>query len=212
MESAPNPPRPVPVYSRPTRTLAVVAGAICALLAVNLVMTGTAEAIWKFLPWLLLIAWAVFVLLWRPRLLVHADGLTVHNLLRDHDIPFSALTALRVVHTVSLDTTAGRIASWGAPGAGKLGPRRLSEANGGPSAFTLPTTQATIEYAWDAWERSHPDSATSGSQPGTSQPGTFQPGTFQPGKVQRVETRWNAPVAVAGVFLLLLVTASLLIR
>lgn len=207
MESGPLPARPVSLYSRPTRILAAVAGVICFLLTVNLVMTGTLEGIWKFLPWMLLIGWAIFVVLWRPRLQVHPNGFTVHNLLRDHDIPFSELTALRVVQTVSLDTTAGRISSWGAPGAGKLGPRRLAGSASGPLAVGVPGTQATLEAAWDAWERRQQDSAESDAGAATA-----RPGTSQPGQAGRVETRWNLPVAVVSFLLLLLVAASLLTR
>lgn len=196
MESAPNTQRPVPLYSTPTRVLAGVVLAICAALAINLVMVGRPTSIWHFLPWLLFVAWGIFVLLWRPRLTVRPDGLTVNNLLRDHDIPFGALNALRVVQSVNFDTKAGRISSWGAPGAGKLGPRRGSTAAAGlPS---LPHTQTVIQTAWDAWERTHNqgmhDAGTS------SQPHRVS----QPGQAGKVTSRWNLPVVVVGFILLVL--------
>lgn len=184
MEPEPQTPRPISVHSAPTRVLAAVVLAICAALAVNLVMAGTPDSIWHFLPWLLFVAWGVYVLLWRPRLLVRTDGLTVNNLLRDHDIPFSELAALRVVQSVSFDTTSGRIASWGAPGAGKLGPRR---AGTGPAGLTaLPHTQTVIQNAWDAWERNH-------GPLGLDTPDQRQ-----------VRSHWNLPVVVVGFILLVL--------
>lgn len=196
METTPNAPRPVPVHSRPTRALAVVAWAICAFLAVNLVFAGTAAQMWKFLPWMLFIAWGLHVLLWRPQLLVRPGGLSVRNLLRDHEIPFSQLKALRVVQSVSFDTTAGRIASWGAPGASKLG-RKLPPSPGAPNIVSDPATKTAVQTAWDAWERSQP-------APGMAGPSS------QPGHPERVETRWNMPTAVVGVVAVLLVAASLL--
>ena len=74
----------VSVYSTPTRVLGAVVLAICAALALNLIMAGTPSSIWHFLPWLLFVAWGMFVLLWRPCLLVRPDGLTVRNILREH--------------------------------------------------------------------------------------------------------------------------------
>lgn len=202
MDKASDAPRPVSVHSTPTRVLAGVVLAICAALAINLVMAGTPTSIWHFLPWLLFVAWGIFVLLWRPRLLVRTDGLTVNNLLRDHEIPFSELTALRVVQSVSFDTTAGRISSWGAPGTGKLGPRRGST---GPAGLpTLPHTQTVIQNAWDVWERKQSrgmhDAGTS-SQP--------RPDS-QPGQGGKVTSRWNLPVVVVGfIFLALGVISTL---
>lgn len=196
METTPNAPRPVSLYSRPTRALAVVAWAICIFLSVNLVLAGTASDMWKFLPWMLFIAWGLYVLLWRPQLVVRPGGLSVRNLLRDHEIPFSQLKALRVVQSVSFDTTAGRIASWGAPGASKLG-RKLPSDTGALDIESEPATKTAVQAAWDAWERSQPSPEMAGA-------------SSQPGRPETVETRWNMPAAVVGVISVLLVAASLL--
>lgn len=204
METPSSTPRPFSVHSRPTRALAVVAWAICAFLSVNLVLAGTAAEMWQFLPWMLFIAWGLYVLLWRPQLLVRAGGLSVRNLLRDHDIPFSQLKAVRVVQSVSFDTTAGRIASWGAPGASKLG-RKLPSAPGIPDIASEPATKTAVQAAWDAWERNQPS-------PGMPDAGTSSAGAplSQPGHPEKVETRWNVPTAVVGAIAVLLVVASLL--
>lgn len=202
MESASDAPRTVSVYSTPTRVLAAVGLAICAALAVNLIMAGTPGSIWHFLPWLLFVAWGMYVLLWRPSLLVRPDGLRVRNILREHTIPFSELISLRVIHTVMLETTAGRISSWGAPGAGKMGPRF---ARTGPANLpSLPHTQTVIQNQWDLWERSHSlmmhDAETS------SQPSPVS----KPGHPSKVTSRWNVPVVVVGVLLVTLGVTSTL--
>ncbi len=183
------------VYSKPTRTLAAMTWSICTFLSVNLLLTGSPGEIWTFLPWMLFIAWGIFMLLWRPQLLVRPDGLSIRNLLRDHEIPFSELTSLRVVQSVSFHTTAGRIGSWGAPGASKLGPQRLPGMGGNPAAVSLPPTQAAVESAWDAWERDR-------AAPSAS--------VAQPGQLGKVETRWNVPTAVVGFLAMVLLVASLL--
>ena len=195
MEPDPNTSRTVSVHSTPTRVLGAAALAFCAFFAVNLLMTGTPASIWRFLPWLLLAGWGIVALLWRPRLLVRANGLSVRNILRDHDIPFSELTALRVMQNVSFDTTAGRIASWGAPGTGKLGPRMRTGPGGTRTLAAPPHTQTAVQTAWDVWERGP------ASQPGSAS---------QSGSAAGVASSWNAPTAVVGVLLLSLAVASVL--
>ncbi|MGA7206295.1 MAG: PH domain-containing protein [Specibacter sp.] len=175
------------VYSTPTRGLAVAAWVFCAFFAVNLLLTGTAVSVWHFLPWLLLVAWALYVLLWQPKVALDREGLTVVNILRVHRIPFGALKAVRVTQTVSFDTTAGRIPSWGAPGAGKLGPK---------SGISMPATKTIIEGAWEAWERA-------GSDAGSPTPAPA-------GDPDTVTRSWNVPAAVVGLVLAVLAVVSTL--
>lgn len=203
MEKAHTPRAPA-VYSTPTRVLAVVAWAFCGFFTVNLLMTGSPASIWHFLPWLLFAAWGVHVLLWRPRLLISRDGLRVVNILRDHTIPFSELIAVRVIHSVSFDTTAGRITSWGAPGSGKLGPKMRSLPDGSRTIAALPHTHTAVQSAWDAWERAQDQTQYDA---GASAPATP---ASQPGAAGKVGSRWNMPAAVAGVLLLVLALLSTL--
>lgn len=194
------------LYSTGTRVLAAAAWAFCAFFALNLVLTGTAAAVWHFLPSLALVAWTVHLLLWRPRLVVRAEGLTVVNILREHRIPFGALKAVRVAQSVSLDTTAGRIASWGAPGAGRLGPRLGGHAGGhaggrAGSGRRVPApshTQAAVDAAWNAWGRSARDSAFTDGEHDAGAPSPD-------GATQAVATRWDVRNGVVGLVLLALV-------
>lgn len=204
------------VYSTGTRVLAAAAWTFCAFFAVNLMLTGTTGTIWHFLPSLLLVAWGIYLLLWRPRLVVLAEGVAVVNILRVHRIPFGALRNLRVAQNVSLDTTAGRIASWGAPGAGRLGPGLgqgnsghaaraggRSSAAGAPRNVQLPHSQTSIESAWNAWEQAASDRASaSGGGPGRALPSDAA------GSV--VTSRWDAGSVVVTVVLVALVAASIL--
>ncbi|MGO4384385.1 hypothetical protein [Specibacter sp. RAF43] len=191
--------RPAVLYSGFSRLLAVLAWLFCAFFAVNLLLTGTWESIRHFLPWLMLVAWALYVLLWRPCLVVRADGLEVINLLREHRVPFAALTAVQVHQGVTLVTTAGRLASWGAPGAGRPAP--MGSGKGGPSGprgRARPLSQARIQSAWDAWE-AHRDEASADVVPSTP-----------PDPRQAVTSRWNRPAVVVTLALAALVAASVL--
>lgn len=164
----PRGPRATPVdslYSTFTRVLAIAAWCFCALFAFNLVTTGTASLVWHFLPGLLLAAWGVYLLLWRPCLQVFEDRLVVKNILRDHAVPFQALKDINVRQVVSLETTAGRISSWGAPGMGKMGPR-IGRASG-PGAKTvgvteIPQVQRVVEKAWKSWAEEPSENTSAG--------------------------------------------------
>ncbi|MHA7305214.1 PH domain-containing protein [Arthrobacter sp. TMN-49] len=192
------------MYSTPTRLLAVIAWAFCLFFAVNLILTGTGTSIWHFLPWLLIVAWGLFLFLWRPRLEIGPEGLTVVNILREHTIPFAALTAFRVAQNVSFDTTAGRIASWGAPGAGKLGPRigsaprKSSESPGGRTSITIPVAQEQIQSTWDVWERTQEDQVREGLS------------VSPPVPPREVTSRWNRRAVVVSVVLSIVAVASAL--
>jgi len=175
--------------------LAVIGWLLCGFFIVNLLLTGTPGVVLQFLPWLLLVAWGLYVLLWRPRLVIRADRLDVANLFRDHVIPFEDLLAVRVLQSVSFDTTAGRIPSWGAPGAGKLGPRMGSSAASG-RVMLVPATQERIERSLQAWETARTDD---GGQ-----------GAASAGPARGVSSRWNVPIAVVSVLLLLWTAATAL--
>ncbi|WP_171814335.1 PH domain-containing protein [Arthrobacter dokdonensis] len=190
---------PESLYSTGTRVLASAAWAFCAFFALNLLLTGTAASTWHFLPALALAAWAVFLLLWRPRLTVGADGLTVVNILRSHRIPFGALQAVRVGQSVSLETTAKRIPSWGAPGAGRLGPRLGGRPAGSNRLPATAHTQAAIEAAWNAWERAEKDSAEKDGAAGVASAGDA---------AQTVATRWDVGHGVVSLVLLAVVAIS----
>ena len=188
--------RPAVLRSVMSGVLAVLGWLLCGFFIVNLLLTGTPGTILRFLPWLLLVAWGLYVLLWRPRLVINADRLDVANVFRDHVIPFEDLRAVRVLQTVSFDTTAGRIPSWGAPGAGKLGPRMGSSAASG-RVMQIPATRERIERSLQAWETARTDDVGQGAA-GAGVP-------------HGVSSRWNVPIVVVSVLLLLWTVATALL-
>lgn len=154
------------LYSRFTRVLAAIVGFFCAFLAVNLLMTGTPSAVGHFLPGLLLVAWLVYMAMWRPALLVFTKGVRVNNILRDHVVPYTALKGVSVLASVSVTTDVGRIPSWGAPGTGKRGPAlgKGFDTSATSGASAMPQTQAIIEKAWEAWEDAEAQAAHTASE------------------------------------------------
>jgi hypothetical protein len=92
-----------------------------------LVIYFTADAVlrgaWGFavaaLPWQLLGLWVVYLVLVRPCVIVTPDALTIVNVGRVHDLPWSAIT--EIVSGYQLSAVLGdgrRITSWGAPSIG----------------------------------------------------------------------------------------------
>lgn len=160
--------------------LPIVGWIVCLLFAVNLVLTGTLDTVLRFLPWLVFAAWVLFLLFWRPCIVVAADRLRVINLIRQHSIPFGAVVSYRVMQTVTIETTAGRIASWGAPGITKLDARaRRRPAAGTTQLPAVPRSQQVLDEAMASW---HEAGGTARGDP--------------------VRTVWAVPELVVGAVLL----------
>jgi hypothetical protein len=71
------------------------------------------------MPWELLAIWLLFVTLVRPRILVYPGRLRVINLLRSHDIAWSAIGHLGGRYQLIISLQDGRkISCWGAPATG----------------------------------------------------------------------------------------------
>lgn len=76
------------------------------------------------MPWELLAIWLLFVTLVRPRILVYPGRLRVINLLRSHDIAWSAIGHLGGRYQLIISLQDGRkISCWGAPATGPTAPR-----------------------------------------------------------------------------------------
>ena len=97
------------------RPIALMAWAGCAVPVTWFVATADWEALGTFTPWVLLVAWTVYIVLWAPRLVIRPDGLTVVNGLRTHWIPFSVMEDVNVGHSISIRADGRKIVSWGAP-------------------------------------------------------------------------------------------------
>ncbi len=118
----------------------------CVVAVADAVVEGSAGYALRVVVLMSCIAFAVWMVLSSPCLVVLRDGLRVVNPLRVHWVPFAALETVRVrgLTTVSARHSSGRvvsITSWNGPGL----PRRSG-------AETAPVT-ATIERFRAAWER-----------------------------------------------------------
>lgn len=75
----------------------------------------------RFLPALLLGAWLVYLLLWRPAIIVDKDDVKVREILRTTTIPYSQISDVRLSSIVAIIATGPRgtqviYRPWNAPG------------------------------------------------------------------------------------------------
>ena len=89
-------------------------------LLIDLVHRGNMTDLLNYAPWLLLVGWAIWVLLWAPRLLVYRDRVEVIEPLRCFRLPFHRITDVRLGVALRIDYTdasgrARRLRPWNAP-------------------------------------------------------------------------------------------------
>jgi len=110
-------------HSRFNRILAVVAWALTLFALITSAIAGVlapATAARIVLP-LALVGLAAYAVLWRPRLVVDDDAVTVVNVLRTIVIPWSALIDVDTKFSLTLRTPNGRYSVWAAPAPGRTG-------------------------------------------------------------------------------------------
>ncbi|KQM15580.1 hypothetical protein ASF83_06400 [Plantibacter sp. Leaf171] len=149
---------------------------VTALLMVFFIIDAVGRGAWGFallaLPWELLVVWLVYLVLVRPCIVIEPERLTIVNVGRLHEIPWSRLEEATSRYQLTVLLRDGRkITSWGAPSAGldrpsltggrgrrdvdhqerASGVRRPGRAgNEGPSAVDL------IDRAHERWGKIDP--------------------------------------------------------
>jgi hypothetical protein len=135
-----------PLVLRQSNTMLVPVAVwiFCVGAVVDAVVEGTGAYVVHVVLVMALIAFAAWMLLASPCLVVERDGLRIVNPLRVHRIPFAAIDAVRVRGLTSVTARAAgglrTVTSWNAPGQ----PRRYA-------AEVAPIIEV-IERARSAWE------------------------------------------------------------
>lgn len=106
---------PGPVTLRPLGSR-IVAAITWAVAAGSLATTAWAEpgGLLRLAPFLLLICWTAYLVLWRPLVRVDADAVELVNVLRRVRVPYAALRAVETRWALTLFTDDGRFVSWAA--------------------------------------------------------------------------------------------------
>lgn len=152
---------PIILRQRSGPIITIVVWAFLALLLVDAIVRGSWNTVGAFLPHLALVGWLVFVLLWRPAVIVGSDHVVIREILRTTTVPFSNITDIRLSTVVSIMATAPNGATrtyrpWNAPGM----PRRKID-----SGLTGGTRPESVDNhpAFELlrrWESHSPDSTT----------------------------------------------------
>jgi hypothetical protein len=76
---------------------------------------------WTAVTWLVAVGAVMWTVLWRPAVVVDADGVLLLNVLRDIRVPWAALEAVETRYALTLVTAAHTYASWAAGAPGRSG-------------------------------------------------------------------------------------------
>lgn len=142
MTRVPSPSTPhddVRIFRAPSATIGAIVGAVVALAL--LVDAGVRAGFGEMLllaPWVLLVLWFVYVLVYAPHIRTDSSGVRVHNLLRIVEFPWRAVQDIELRWQVRFRLTSGQdVASFGGPVAGRPGrpPLRFGSERREPPAL-----------------------------------------------------------------------------
>lgn len=155
---------------------ATVLCAVVGLLGLGLAVDAVLRAGWQgvlTLPVLLLIMALVWMVLWAPRVVLHADSVEVRNVVVTHLIPFAVIEEVRVGAMLRLEVagrtgTTSTITAWNAPALSRDAPwRRQAQIHEQDLRGRRLTPQerlvndqqssrsAVIKLRWERWQDHH---------------------------------------------------------
>src|SRR5690554_851842 len=86
---------------------------------------GGLEAMARSIVFLGFVAFAAWLVLWRPSLHIHDSGVTAHNVTRSIEVPWGSLVNVETKYALTLVTPEARYAVWVAPAPGAIASRRV---------------------------------------------------------------------------------------
>jgi len=107
----------VPYTYRPAfgRVLAVAIGLLCAATLIGMIVSEGSSALWRYGPWLALIAGTCWALFWRPELIVDDGLITLVNPFRTVELPWPSIQRVDTKWALTLYTAYGTYAAWANP-------------------------------------------------------------------------------------------------
>lgn len=169
-------PATVAVRNTGNVVVAVAVWFFCLVAVVDGILRGSADYILHDFLVVAAVSLAAWIVFFRPRLILHSDGLRMINLIRSYNIPFASLVTWRVGGALVVEVrTEGdrirRITSWGAPGVRRQRPQLSSVMgrNRGPTSDLgtagmanqdlRSVTEVAMEHREREWRRTHPTAA-----------------------------------------------------
>lgn len=103
---------------------AVLTWVVIGWFVVDLLIKGTLADWWMYLPWLGLVAWVVYLVFFRSRVVVGPDAVTCHEIVRTYWLPYERVSDITVGGGVTItydaDGRPHQVHPWNAPGVLKL--------------------------------------------------------------------------------------------
>ncbi|MFT3799534.1 PH domain-containing protein [Microbacterium sp.] len=116
------PDAPVVFRSRFGIVLTIMFWAIAAVGTISAIVDGMPPAVpGAFLT----AAWFVWLLFWRPSVVVDADGTEFRNILRDVEIPFSSVETVRTQYALTVVTAGRTYRAWAMPAPSSVNPKHV---------------------------------------------------------------------------------------
>ncbi|MDT9593885.1 PH domain-containing protein [Nocardioides zeae] len=178
--------------SRFNRRTAVALWVVEALLALDLARTGD---LLPALPGFVLAAYLLWLVLWRPHVVVDAEGTQLHNVLRTVVVPWEALIHVETKYALTLRTARAAHSAWAAPAPARpssvrrqreVRKPRPGEAGVRPGDLRGTSSGDAAHLVRERWEH------------------LLATGGIEAGRAEEVheQVRWHVPeLAVAGVLL-----------
>ncbi|MFO7689287.1 MAG: PH domain-containing protein [Cryobacterium sp.] len=164
------------IRSRFNRMVSLAVWLVCLVMFLS-ALAGGAEAVLRSTPAIALFAFAGWLMLWRPYLVMGDDAVALCNVTKTVTVPWAALIDVDTKYALTLVTPHQRITAWVAPAAGALTAQRLGRAARKRDSDTDGVGRA----------------ADTGTLPGELA------GTESGDAARRVRTRWNMLLAAGRV-------------
>ena len=113
------------IRSRFNRTVCIIVWAVSGVMLVSAIVGGE-DAVLRSTPTIALIAFAAWLVLWQPNLVITDDGVTLRNVFRTITVPWGALIQVDTKYAMTLITPGHRFVAWVAPAPGALTSQRIA--------------------------------------------------------------------------------------
>lgn len=173
------------IFRAPSATVAALVAAVVglALLVDAGIRAGLGEML-LLAPWVLLVLWAVYVMIYAPHIRIDTSGVRVHNLLRIVQFPWSAVRDIELRWQVRFRLASGEdVASFGGPVAGRPGRPPLRLGGGERREPPAIRDMELLREQWIAATQDEPDEADPAPAAGVS--------------ASVVRRRWDVPALIA---------------
>lgn len=129
----------------------IVAGVVAAFLLGDALVRGGLEQTMLLAPWVLLIVWVVYAVVYVPRVETDADGVTVVNILRRWTVPWGRITDIGTRWQLVLNVDDGtKVTAFGGPSLRPPRRRPFARGDGEADAARFSDTELILQQWEDA--------------------------------------------------------------